>query len=218
MTQTIIHKQINRTSSGLKLSLQNGQVFCLPLNFEFHTKLHLGDTLDSRQIQELSKASLRHILTEYALRQIAISPKNKLVLKQKVTQKAPAILAKYGYSLLDSDQIISEVVDYLEAKNLLNELDFATYLLSRHKNKSIFFQKRILQQKGVSQEIISNLIGKVDQQNQLVLMRNLVIKYRLRYQNLPKFQQNQKILNLLYQKGFPISLAKPIVDQTQKKR
>lgn len=205
--QTIIKKQISQGGGSLKIILQNGVIFRLPTNSTFYSKYKLGDTITDLDISKLASESTKYLLYQYALRQVAISPKNKFVLKQKLTQKLPPGSAP---------SLISEVVEALEAKSLLNEEDFAAYLLSRHQNKSAFFQKRILQQRGVNQDIISKLTNHTDNKQQIKLITNLTNKYHLRYQKLPKFQQNQKILNLLYQKGFPLALAKPIVDQSLK--
>lgn len=218
MIQTIIHKKINRTGRSFVLTIQNGQTFYLSLNSDIYSKFRPGDSLTDEQIQHLSATSLENLLNEYALRQIAISPKNRQILHQKLQQKLPFFIKQYKYVLLDTGQIITKIIDKLATQNLLNESDFASYLLSRHKNKSSFFQKRILRQKGIDSDIVSNLFSRPDSSGQIALITNLVNKYRLRYQNMPKYQQNQKILNLLYNRGFPLSLAKPIVDQIKKER
>jgi SOS response regulatory protein OraA/RecX len=72
-------------------------------------------------VAQLKEFSQNYLAKEYALRQIAISPKTEKILKQKIKQK---------FRDFNSDELVGELTKYL------NEDDYISYIQRKFKNKS----------------------------------------------------------------------------------
>ncbi len=179
------------------------------LSVDIVAKLGLRPGSEIQNLFELEQSSYHYQLREFSLRQVAISPKNKQVLSKKVEQKYRFIKTKYGYS---SDYDYQNILDELEQKKLINAHDYAGYLSRRYKNKSKEYLRQKMLQSGVESSLVSETITNLDPSQELQQMEKLIQKQLLKYQKLPKNKQYIKIMSSLYQKGFPISKAKDMLD------
>jgi SOS response regulatory protein OraA/RecX len=198
----------NRSCQALYVYTDTSAIYILPL--EVALKLHFRPGNELTDIPFLETTSLQYLLKEYALRQIAISPKSRHILSQKLTQKLNDYKFKYNYS---QDISISEILDYLEARNLLDASSFARHIVFKNRNKSSQFISQKLKQQKLSSEDVSEAMLQVDLVHQRELLQKLIAKLKIKYQKQPLFVQKQKILSSVYQKGFSVSQAKNLLDQ-----
>ncbi len=121
----------NRSCQALYVYTDTSAVYILPL--EIALKLHFRPGSELTDIPFLETTSLNYLLKEYALRQIAISPKSRHVLSQKMSQKLSDYKYKYNYS---QDVDLGLILDYLESRNLLDTSSFARHIVYKNRSKS----------------------------------------------------------------------------------
>ena len=102
------------------------------------TNLEISDELYGK----IKSTSLYYLLYNYALNQVAISPKISQILSPKIKQKLRFYLRKYKLTG-DYDYLIDQITDKLLSLNLLDEFAYANYLLRKNKNRSRQYISRL---------------------------------------------------------------------------
>jgi len=161
----------------------------LPLSLDSVVKLSLkkNQSVCPSRYQEILKSSLLFLLKEYALRQIAISPKTSKILSFKLTRFFSKTVRKYQInSPPPPTPLIQETLLYLENQGLLDQKNYVDYFLRRHSRKSTRRLKMLLLKQGIepqflphslisaSEEMkkIKNILGKKNQRR-LRFFKNL---------------------------------------------
>lgn len=195
------------------LILASNQV--LPLPLALITKLHLsvGQNLSGEDYEKLSQQSFRFLLRESALRSIGISPQNQTSLKRKLTIKSRLIQNKYKYSNLGLVNEIDHLLVNLAQQNLLSATSYAKHLVQKNSKRSLTYLNQLLRHQGLSQQEIYRTLKTVSPGLETDNLKKLLLKKLPRFQNLPKLKQKEKLLGLAYRNGFPLNLAKRIVDE-----
>lgn len=195
------------------LILASNQV--LPLPLALITKLHLsvGQNLSGEDYEKLSQQSFRFLLRESALRSIGISPQNQTSLKRKLTTKSRLIQNKYKYTNLDLSSEIDHLLTNLAEQKLLSATSYAKHLVQKNSKRSLTYLNQLLRHQGLSQEDIYTSLKSVSPNQDSDNLKKLLLKKLPRFQNLPKLKQKEKLLGLAYRNGFPLNLAKRIVDE-----
>jgi len=174
----------------VKLSLQKNQ----EITYDIKNKI-----IDS---------SLKYLGQEYALRQVAISPKTQKILSQKLRLFFLKTTKKYKYFFgFKTDQIIDDIISHLNSKNLLNQDDFIKSFIAKNHHKSANQIKFLLSQKGVD---VSNL--KLEKTNDINSIIKILAKKRVNHQILTDFQMKNKLYASLFRQGFSISDIKTAID------
>jgi len=205
---TVLHLKSNKYTNQVYIYTSSGGVYVLFIDDVVKLGLRPGHEIAS--IENMEQKSYHFLLREYALRQIAMSPKNRQILSQKTLQKYKYIKTKYKYvSTFD----ITNILDELEEKKLLDSASYAQYLARKYKSKSTQYIKQKMLMSKVDSEIIKDTLSNLNPQDQVDQIKKLVQKLLKKHQLMPKNKQYQKILSSLYQKGFPISSVKEILDQ-----
>lgn len=184
-------------SSFLPFKLDDIVLFKIKKNVDISTD-------EYRLIQSLSAS---YSLNNYALRQLAISPKTKLVLTQKLSLYSQKLSHRYNFSKDIFPGLISKIVTDLDSQNYLNESDFVSYFLKKNSRKSASEIRFQLQRLGISRHHIPSAIsGEQDKIRQLLLKK-------LRHQDLSDVNTKNKIISFLFRKGFAIGDVKTIIDE-----
>lgn len=119
-----------------------------------------------------------------------------------------------------SEQAIELLVNKLNQKGLLNDEQFArSWVESRRKKKGLRVLKQELFQKGISKEIIEEVISEqvVGYSGQEVAEKLLEKKMRA-WKNLPPMEFKKKAFDFLFRRGFEYAQVKNIVENTLRKR
>lgn len=174
----------------IKLSLQKNQV------------------LDEEKFSQIISAALFYLGHEYALRQVAISPKTQKIISQKLKLFFLKTSRKYKHFIgFKPDQIISVIIDDLNSKNLLNQADFIKSFIAKNHRKSANQIKFLLSQKGVD---ISNL--KLEKTNDIDSIKRILVKKKVDAEILRDFKAKNKLYASLFRQGFDISDIKAAID------
>ncbi len=158
---------------------------------------------DVAALTKIQAASSKFVMTEYALRQIAISPKTSKLLSQKLANYQRLIQKKYNYASEATSGLTEAVIQEISAKGLLDDSKFIEYYVRRHSKMSQMQLKYNLRTLGLeysSQESDHDKIAKI-------------IFQKSKTTNLTDFKTKNKLIASLYRKGFAINLVKTVIDE-----
>jgi len=174
----------------------------------FKLSLQKNQTIDEEKFSQIISAALFYLGREYALRQVAISPKTQKIISQKLKLFFLKTSRKYKHFIgFRPDQIISTIIDDLNSKNLLNQNDFIKSFVAKNHRKSVNQIRFLLSQKGVD---VSNL--KLEKTNDIDSIKRILAKKRLDRKILSDFQAKNKLYASLFRQGFDISDIKAAID------
>lgn len=159
--------------------------------------------LSPEKIKEIYQFSLKFLLTKYALRQIAISPKTEKIITSKLNFQLKKLLQKYPYPKSDYSFLISSLVDYLKSQNLLNQNDYITHFIKSHPRYSSIKIKGLLQAQG----LVVNDAPTSDKAKILNILQKKYLKSQL-----ADFPTKNKIIGRFYRQGFSLSDIKSAFD------
>jgi SOS response regulatory protein OraA/RecX len=177
----------------------------LPLSAEDYVLMHLKkfEPLTDDQLLAIQTASARFLLTEYSFRQVAISPKVRKILIQKLLLYSRKISLRYRYPDGLVKSLIEPVVDKIESLELLDVNGFVDYFTHRHRHQSdsqINFQ---LRQLGISKKVESS--GDPDK-------IKFILQKKFKPDDFSDYKSRQRIIAKLYQKGFAVNDIKTAID------
>ncbi|MDD4106489.1 MAG: RecX family transcriptional regulator [Candidatus Shapirobacteria bacterium] len=165
--------------------------------------------LSPEVLDQIKSLSLLYLGKEYALRQIAISPKTEKILFQKLKIFFYKKIQKF--KLLDStptDSISNQIITELKDKQFLNQSDFVDYFLKKNKSKSVVEIKYLLNQKGVD---TSSLNISPDNENQSI--KKILSKKNINRNLLSDYRYKNKLYSSLFRRGFSVSDIKAAIDE-----
>ncbi len=205
-------QKLKITPSGQScwVSLSNGKLYLLPLDYVVQKKIKRNQDLSFRNFRQLRQRSITYQLTEAALRQIAFSPKTKYLLQQKLQ-----IFCHKHH--LKAPKTIARVIKHLSQKGYLNDQKFIEYYLKKHHQKGINLLKFELQRLGIDQALIREYAS-IPEDQQIISIVKLIQKKHLTPQLWADYQQQRRILSAILRKGFSLSVAKSVIDDYLKNR
>ena len=149
-------------------------------------------------------------LSEYALRQIAISPKTSYLLRQKLKIYCQK-------NRLRAPNTIAKVLKKIENKGLLNDQKYVEYYLRKYPKKSHNLVKLELGHRGISRQLIEKLVhyNAAQSENAIVL---LLTKKKITAALMADPREKNRILSMILRKGFSLNEAKSAIDAYLKNR
>lgn len=201
----------SRITNRVNLIFSDGSYLPFFIDDVVKLSLHKGQEVDIPQYDIIKDKSMLYLGREYALRQIAISPKTekKLTLKLKIYfQKFKKKFNLIGTNSIAS--IISIIISDLNDRNLLNKTDFTTYFINKNRHKSRTEILYLLSQQGI--EITPFVTEQLNFGNDLELIQKYLTKKKINPQDLKDFSYRQKVMASLFRRGFKISDIKTVID------
>jgi SOS response regulatory protein OraA/RecX len=205
---TLTNIKASRIPNRVNLSFSDDSY--LPFFVDDVVKLSLGKNqpIDEIKLNQIISASSFYLGKEYALRQVAISPKTQKIISQKLKLFFFRIGHKYKHFFkLKFDSTISSIIDDLNSRNLLNQSDFIKSFIAKNYHKSANQIKFLLLQKGVD---VSSL--KLDKTNDIDSIKRILAKKRISFELLKDFKAKNKLYASLFRQGFDISDIKAAID------
>jgi SOS response regulatory protein OraA/RecX len=194
--------KVSRRPNLIWLTFDAGHYLAISIDDVYKYSLKKGDLIDDQKLRLLFKISFNFLLMEYALRQIALSPKNEKIIRQKLKLKYLFLHRKYHPPQLNIDEIINEIILKLKDKNLLDETAYVKSLLRRHSHKSAEYLKSLLINQGIDFQKYNHLI---DFSEDITKIKKL----------LPRLGTDQKAILKLIRRGFSLSYIKKAIDDCQ---
>lgn len=171
--------------------------------------LSKNQEVNSEKLSQITTFSLIYLGKEYALRQIALSPKTEKILSQKLkiyfykTTQKYKLLSQKSY-----DSIINQIIDDLISKNLLNQTNFINHFVNKNNSKSIKEIKYLLRQKGIDDSLL-NLSPK----SELDSIKKILAQKGLNRELMADYYYKNKLYASLFRRGFQISDIKTAIDE-----
>jgi len=201
----------SRITNRVNLIFSDGSYLPFFIDDVVKLSLHKGQEVDITQYEIIKNKSLLYLGKEYALRQIAISPKTEKKLELKLKIYFQKFKKKYNLSDIDSIvSIIKDIISELNSRNLLNKTDFTTYFINKNRHKSRTEILYLLSQQGI--ESTPFITDQLDFKNDLKLIQKYITKKKITPQDLKDFKYRQKIMASLFRRGFKISDIKAVID------
>lgn len=199
---------INHSRQPQKIWLKFDNDSLLPLRVDDLVILGIKKfiDIDSDFFKKIQESSAKFALTEYALRQIAISPKIAKLLTQKLKIYSHRLVQKYNYPRDLISNLIEIVVAEISQKNLLDEAAFIESYLRRHQKMSQLQLKYNLRALGLSYIPTSS-----DKEKIVKLLSSKISNL-----DLSDFKTKNKLIASLCRKGFAIDLVKTTIDELSK--
>jgi SOS response regulatory protein OraA/RecX len=188
--------------------------YFIPFFIDDVVKLSLktNQEIDEANFRLITKTFLFFVGREYALRQIAISPKTEKIINQKLKLFFKKTSLKYKVNLdnLNLDKINKKIIKELKNKKLLNDLDFVEYFINKNKRKSHYQIIYLLKQFGVSSDILSSI--DFDKEKDVEKIKIFLNKKNIDKSKLTDYNEKNKIKASLFRRGFNISDINTAID------
>lgn len=156
----ILQFRPSRIKNRINITFDDGSYLPFFIDDIFILKLSRDQEIDKAKYEEIKAKSDYYLAYNYTLRQIAVSPKTEILLRQKLHHKYPHF---------NPDQVI----DIIKSKNLLNSDDYLEYFLKRHPLKSNRELQFLLSRQGIKYQSSQNDREKI--KNLLKKKKNLTI-------------------------------------------
>jgi SOS response regulatory protein OraA/RecX len=200
----IISVTVSKKNSHLVwLKFRDGNL--LPFSAEDYVLMHLrkSELLSNDQFLAIETASARFLLTEYSFRQVAISPKVRKLLIQKLQLYSQKINHLYHFPESLVKNLIDPVVDKIEDLGMLDVPGFVEYFSRRHRRQSASQIKFQLRQLGIDQKLtVSDDVDKI----------KIILQKKYQPDDFSDYKSKNKIIAKLYQKGFAVNDIKTAID------
>jgi len=212
-------KSIKATRQPEKILLifTNGLALPLPVEEVYRQSLSKNLNVGSRLFLDLVNISLIFYGYNYCLRQIAASPKNQAILEQKLKQILPRQITKLKLNQYQPDhtQIIEQVIQKLDDRNLINQSGFAFSYIRRYPKKSSKQISYELSRLKVPVELIAQALSQPNVKSDLQKI-NLHLQKKMSSLNNP--DQKIKIIASLVRRGYSYQDIKAAIDDLTKKQ
>lgn len=213
-------KSIKKSIIPSRVNVQFGDGNYLPFFIDDIIKLSIkkGEVLDTDRFNNLIQTSYQYLIKDYALRQIASSPKTKKLLNQKISQKKYQLSKKYPLlkDAVQNSLIVNQVVDDLQDLGLLNDIDYAKYVINHHRAKSPQYIRYLLLQKGVNlKNLPDDIFSQIDSSQNI---KKYLLKKFSKPQDLADFNTKNKFISSMLRKGFTHSEVKTVIDDFLKSK
>ena len=186
----------------------------LPFFIDDVVKLSLAKNqeLNDSQFQQIIKTCLNYLGREYALRQIAISPKTQKIIDQKLKLFFQKTIAKYKLNIngLNLTEIRQQIIQFLNSKKLLNDQDFIDYFVKKNAKKSHQQITYLLQQYGVDSSLLNSI--KNNQTSEIDKINQILDRKKIDKSKLKDFNEKNKIKAALFRRGFNLSDINAAID------
>lgn len=201
----------SRITNRVNLIFSDGSYLPLFIDDVVKLSLHKGQEIDQKLYEIITNTSLLYLGREYALRQIAISPKTEKNLKLKLKLFFQKIRKKFNLITSDSISIIiDQIITNLNSKNLLNQESFVSYFINKNRHKSKTQILYLLSQQGI--EINPEITNRFTLDDDQKLIEKYLNKKRVSADLLKDFNYRQKIMASLFRRGFKLSDIKAVID------
>jgi len=176
--------------------------FAFGLALSVAAGLKIGQQLTAEEIDHLKSREQIEKAKQNALRYVSVRPRSVYELQTHLQRKS------------FEENVIDTVVEFLLGLELLDDTAFANYWIDQRETfrpRSRFALGKELRQKGISREVIDNVLEDVDE---LAAARRVVDKRSDRWANLPEDAYREKMAGFLQRRGFSYEIIREVLEET----
>lgn len=193
------------------LKFDDGSLLPFKVDDVVRLKLSKFSDITPELHQSILIASANYLLLEYSLRQIAISPKTRKSLTQKLRVYCQKLKYKYNLPTELVTPLIDPVVQRIADDGLLDNESYVEHIIRKYPRKSSAELVYLLRQQGI------NYSPSPSSRTEIEKIKNLIVK-KYRTYNLADYNVKNKLIGNLCRKGFPIEFIKTAIDETTEVR
>lgn len=177
--------------------------------------------------KEIPKEALDKLLSEVEVGKLMERMYRLFNIRQRSEREVRDYLKRLSFKrkIKDGEEIsevvTSNLIEKLKRKSLVDDTQFAkawTEARRKSKSKGINAIKQELFQKGISREIVEEVMGEKSLTSEEDLAEQALKKRLKRWQGLEEMEFRKKALEYLVRQGFEFTVAKDVVDKTVKLR
>lgn len=168
--------------------------------------LHIGQQLTQEEIEVLKNKECIEKAKQSALRFVSVRPRSVFEVQTNLRRKS------------FDDDVIDQVVDYLTAIDLLDDVAFASYWVEQRETfrpRSRFALSQELREKGISREVAERVLEDLDE---LALARRVIEKRADRWAELPDDVFRNKMAGYLQRRGFSFDIIREALEETRREQ
>ena len=176
--------------------------FSLNISQLADAKLKVGQELNESIVAQLKQQSSFGKLYQRTLEWVFIRPRSIKETREYLVRKK---IQKPEYGI--TDQAIDQVIEKLQAKNYLNDVNFTTFYIENRFQKKGISAKRLQQEllkKGIDQKIIEQALNDSARDDSEEIKKIIAKKRRKNY-------DDDKLIRYLLNQGFDYSLVQNAV-------
>lgn len=198
----------SRIPNRVNLTFSDGSYLPFLVDDVVRLSLVKNQEVNQEKLARIISLSLAYLGKEYALRQIAISPKTETIISQKLKIYFIKTTQKFKlFSQVPFDSIIKKTIEEIKARGFLNQSDFVTYFVNKNKSKSANEIKFLLRQKGINLSSLNLSLN-----NDLDSLKKILSKKKINRELMANFNFKNKLYASLFRAGFQISDIKAAID------
>jgi len=195
--------------------------FALGLDAETLVKsgLKVGQEISEKEVEKLVLANETNKLLEKALRFLSFRPHSECEirdhLRKRVSRSQSVKVSRRAAGAIDATDTIDTVIGRLRHLGYVNDSEFARWWVEQrqtHKPRGLQLIRSELYQKGVSREIIDQVLPK-DEESEIERALETARKKLRSYKNLKPLEFKQKMSQYLVRRGFSWEVIKEMFDQ-----
>jgi len=195
----------------LNLFIDNKFAFSFDPQLVFTHKLSIDKKLTNKQFQHLLHDACFNKLYDKTLNFLSYRPRSiqetEFYLKKQIEKLTQS-------NTLNTQKLISQIIDKLTLKKYLNDNNFAKWWINQrttHRPKGNFALKAELSQKGISQDIINQHLLSSEQEKKLA--KQVLQKKFSRFKSFSSQKLKLKASQFLKSRGFSSSIIYPLIDE-----
>jgi len=207
-----------KNKNRVNLFLDGKYAFSVSLENILKNKFKIGIELSNDDVTKSTNEESQQKYQDKVINFLSFRPRSEKEIQDYLAKKIAAD-SSISFSQAQNSSLIEKIFSKLKKYNYIDDVEFARWWLksrssSRPKGKN--FIKIELIKKGISKQIIENVLKKAP--NQLKLAEKAIEKKLNTWYNLPLFEQKRKIYNYLASRGFQQDVIEDIFAKLSKKR
>jgi len=206
---SLVNIKISRIKNRVNLVFSDGNYLPFFIDDVVRLSLVKHQELSQEKLEQVKSLALLYLAKEYALRQIAISPKTEKILFRKLKLFFLKTTQKFKLlSSISSDSIINQIIADLKTKKLLDQASFIDYFIKKNKFKSVAEIKFLLKQQGVDTSSLN-----ISSDNEGQSIKKILSKKHINRELMSDFSFKNKLYASLFRRGFTMSAIKTAIDE-----
>ena len=201
-----IEKITKKRNENYNLYIQDYSKEKIEIHLEiiYEYKLHSKSHIEDEEFEELLEKNQKKLSKQYALKTLAKSSKTKKELISKLKQK------RFSNTAIDYAMSFIDEYDFIDEENIAQNL-----VENKYKNKK--YSKRKIQnelrQKGIDYEIINELTGDIDDEEEYENAMYFAKKKLRTISTKDKDSIKRRLGSALNYRGFNYSIIRKVIDE-----
>ena len=196
----------SRNSQQVWLKFDDDSLLPLQIDDLVNLKLTKFSDISLDTYKNILEHSAKYLQLEYCLRQIAISPKIRKILEQKLRIYNLRLTHKYSFSADLLNSLTQTTLSKIDTLGLLDEQVYVDHIIRKYPKKSSFEISYLLRRQGINYTPQPNSAIEISKIKQLISKKFSSV-------NFSDYNSKNKVLSNLIHRGFALEFIKIAIDE-----